>query len=86
MWMFAAGHMVLLFFLGSHGTLVAVSAPFMMPLRHSDIPMNAPFTFSNKQPLTPGVEEGGNAAPRDATVPVALAPLDVGGGAEMGAL
>ena len=25
---------------GSHGTLVAVSAPFMMPLRDSDIPMN----------------------------------------------
>ena len=39
------------FFLGSHGTLVAVSAPFMMPLRDSDIPMNVPFTFSNKQPL-----------------------------------
>ena len=52
-WMFAAGRMVLLFFLGSHGTLVAVSAPSMMPLRDSDIPMNVPFTFSNKQPLTP---------------------------------
>ena len=49
--MFAAGRMVLRFFLGSHGTLVAVSAPFMMPLRDSDIPMNVPFTFSNKQPL-----------------------------------
>ena len=34
-WMFAAGRMVLRFFLGSHGTLVAVSAPFMMPLRDS---------------------------------------------------
>ena len=50
-WMFAAGRMVLRVFLGSHGTLVAVSAPFMMPLRDSDIPMNVPFTFSNKQPL-----------------------------------
>jgi hypothetical protein len=49
--MFAAGRMVLRVFLGSHGTLVAVSAPFMMPLRDSDIPMNVPFTFSNKQPL-----------------------------------
>ena len=39
------------FSLGSHGTLVAVSASFMMPLRDSDIPMNVPFTFSNKQPL-----------------------------------
>jgi len=48
--------------------------------------MNAPVTFNNKQPLTPGAEEGGNAAPRDATVPVARAPLDVGGGGEMGAL
>ena len=52
-WMFTVGRMVLLFFLGSHGTLVAVSALFMMPLRDSDIPMNVPFTFSNKQPLTP---------------------------------
>jgi hypothetical protein len=34
-WLFAAGRMVLRFFLGSHGTLVAVSAPFMMPLRDS---------------------------------------------------
>jgi len=34
-WMFAAGRMVLRFFLGSHGTVVAVSAPFMMPLRDS---------------------------------------------------
>jgi hypothetical protein len=41
------------FFLGSYGTLVAVSASFMMPLRDSDIPVNVPFTFSNKQPLTP---------------------------------
>jgi hypothetical protein len=36
-----------------HDTLVAASAPFMMPLRDSDIPMNVPFTISNKQPLTP---------------------------------
>ncbi len=49
--MFPAGRMVLRLFLGSHGTLVAVSAPFMMPLRDSDIPMNVPFTFCNKQPL-----------------------------------
>ncbi len=51
-WMFPAGRMVLRFFLGSHGTLVAVSAPFIMPLRDSDIPMNVPFTLRNKQPLT----------------------------------
>ncbi len=50
-WMFAAGRLVLRGFLGSHGTLVAVSAPFMMPLRDLDIPMNVPFTFTNKQPL-----------------------------------
>jgi len=35
-WLFAAGRMVLRFFLGSHGTLVAVSAPFMMSLRDSE--------------------------------------------------
>ena len=40
------------FFLGSHGTLVAVSAPLMMPLRDSDIPMHVPFTFCNKQHFT----------------------------------
>jgi hypothetical protein len=51
--MFAAGRMVLRLFLGSHGTLVAVSAPLMMPLCDSDIPMNVPFTFRNKQPLPP---------------------------------
>ena len=49
--MFAAGRMVLRLSFGSHGTLVAVSAPLMMPLRDSDIPMNVPFTFRNKQPL-----------------------------------
>jgi hypothetical protein len=53
--MFAAGRR---FFLGSHGTLVAVSAPFMMPLRDSDIPMNFSFTFCNKQPFTPKVSCG----------------------------
>ena len=42
------------FFLGSHVMLVAVSAPLMMPLRDSDIPMNVPFTCSNKQALNPG--------------------------------
>jgi hypothetical protein len=45
--MFLAGRMVLRLSLGSHGTLVqpaiAVSAPFMMPLRDSDIPMNVPW-------------------------------------------
>ena len=45
--------MVLLFFLGSHVTLVA---PFMMPLCDSDIPMNVPFTIRNKQPLTPTIQ------------------------------
>ena len=49
--MFPAGRMVLRLFLWSHGALVAVSAPFMMPLRDADIPMNVPFTFCNKQPL-----------------------------------
>jgi hypothetical protein len=49
-------------FLGSHGTLVAVSAPFMMPLRDSDIPMNVPFTFRNQPPLHSAV-----AAPLSAT-------------------
>ena len=34
-WLFVAGRMVLRFFLGSHGTLVAVSAPLLMPLRDS---------------------------------------------------
>jgi hypothetical protein len=43
--MFVAGRMVLRLFLESHGTLVAVSAPLVMPLRDSDIPMNVPFTF-----------------------------------------
>jgi hypothetical protein len=62
-WMFAVGRMVLLFFLGSHGTLVGVSEPFMMPLLDSDIPMNVPFTFSNKQPLTPAVLPEGMGSP-----------------------
>jgi hypothetical protein len=34
-WLFAAGRMVLRFFLGSHGTLVTVSAPLLMSLRDS---------------------------------------------------
>jgi len=49
--MFAAGRMVVRLVLGSHGTLVGVSASLMMSLRDSDIPMNVPFTFCNKQPL-----------------------------------
>jgi hypothetical protein len=55
--MFVAGRMVLRLFLESHGTLshlVAVSAPLVMPLRDSDIPMNVPFTFRNKQPFPHG--------------------------------
>jgi hypothetical protein len=51
--MFAEGRMVLRLFLGSHGTLVAVSTQLMLPLRDSDIPMNVPLTFHNKQPLPP---------------------------------
>jgi hypothetical protein len=58
-WIFAAGRMVLRFFHGSHGTLVAASAPFMMPPRDSDIPMNVPSTIRNKQPLTRRGREGG---------------------------
>ena len=49
--MFFAGRMVLRLFLESHGTLAAVSAPLVMSLRDSDIPMNVPFTFRNKQPF-----------------------------------
>jgi hypothetical protein len=49
--MFVAGRMVLRLFVESHGTLVAVSAPLVMPLRDSDIPMNVPITFRNKQPF-----------------------------------
>ena len=58
-WIFAAGRMVLRFFHGSHGTLVAASAPFMMPPRDSDIPMNVPSTIRNKQPLIRRGREGG---------------------------
>jgi hypothetical protein len=36
----------------SYGTLVAVSAPLVMPLHDSDILMNVPFTSCNKQPNT----------------------------------
>jgi hypothetical protein len=45
--MFVAGRMVLGLFLESHGTLVAVSAPPVMPLRDWDIPMNVPCAFRN---------------------------------------
>jgi hypothetical protein len=38
--MYVAGRMVLCLFVESHGTLVAVSAPFVMPLRDLDIHMN----------------------------------------------
>ena len=34
-WLFSAGRMVLRFFVGSHGTLVAASSPLLMPLRDS---------------------------------------------------
>jgi hypothetical protein len=47
-----ASCMVLWFVLESHGTLVAVSAPLVMPLHDSDIPMNVPFTFLNQQTIT----------------------------------
>jgi hypothetical protein len=52
--MYVAGRMVLRLFVESHGTLVAVSAPFVMPLRDLDIPMNVPITFRNKQPFPLG--------------------------------
>ena len=35
-----------------YGTMVAVSASLVMPLWDSDIPMNVPMTFRNKQPIT----------------------------------
>jgi hypothetical protein len=35
----------------SYGKLVAVSAPFVMHLRDSDIRMNVPITCCNKQPM-----------------------------------
>ena len=44
---FVARRMVLRLFLESNGTLVAVSAPLVMPLCDSDIPMNVPFTILN---------------------------------------
>jgi hypothetical protein len=44
--------MVLWLVLESHGTLVAVLAPLVMPLHDSGIPMNVPFIFRiNKQLL-----------------------------------
>ena len=45
---FTAGRMVPRLFFESHDTLLAVSAPLVMPLRDSDIQMNAPFTLRNK--------------------------------------
>jgi len=48
--MFVAGRMVVRLFVESHDTLVAVSALLVMLLRDSDIPMNVPITFRNKQP------------------------------------
>jgi hypothetical protein len=48
---FVAGRMVFRLFLESYGTLVTVSAPLVMPMCDSDIPMNVPFTFRNKQPF-----------------------------------
>ena len=37
--------------LHTHGTMVDVSAPFVMPMCDSDIPINAPFPSRNKQPF-----------------------------------
>ena len=37
--------------LHTHGTMVDVSAPFVMPMCDSDILMNVPFTSRNKQPF-----------------------------------
>ena len=37
--------------LRTHGTMVDVSAPFVMPMCDSDILMNVPFTSRNKQPF-----------------------------------
>ena len=51
--MFVAGRMVLRLFVESHGTLVAVSALFVMSLRDSDIPMNVPITFRKKTTFSP---------------------------------
>jgi len=63
--MYVAGRMVLCLPVESHGTLVAVSAPFVMPCRdldipiersyeHLDIPMNVPITFRNQQHFSLG--------------------------------
>jgi len=48
--------MVLWLLLESYGTLGAVSAPLVMPLHDSDIPMNVPITFRNTQTLTLGFQ------------------------------
>ena len=47
-----ASRLVLQIFLESYGTLVAVSAPLVIPLHDLDILMNVPFTSCNKQPIT----------------------------------
>ena len=46
--------LVLWLVLESYGTLVASSAPLVMPLHDSDIPMNVPITSRNKQTITLG--------------------------------
>ena len=40
--------MLLRLLIESYGTLVAVSAPLVMPLCDSEIPMKIPFAFRNK--------------------------------------
>ena len=44
---FFRSRMVRWLLLDSYGTLVAVSAPLVMHLHDSDIPMNVPITFRN---------------------------------------
>jgi hypothetical protein len=43
---------VLWLVLESYDTLVAVSAPLVMPVHDSDMSMNVPFTFRKKQTIT----------------------------------
>ena len=45
-----ASRMLVQIFLESYGTVAAVSAPLVMPLCDSHIPINVPFTFRDKQP------------------------------------
>ena len=56
---FASRKVLRLFLLESYGALVAVSAPLVMPTCDSDILMNVPFPFRNKQPLPRLVRGGG---------------------------